>query len=1120
MKKRYALLLLAGSLFTSKGTFAQMVGDCDFLQGNYVEVGVSPSGSFGTTVTAPAGYHVNSGCASTFTDPATGASFSAVGSLGFVADPAMDGWTTGTPYPYWGDYFVPGDPQEGWSIQVNGQEGDAWTPNFSGGSPYSNTLGASMTGTTFSYYTTPTTKVGVWRGTVTGTYPLQITQTTTVYTNKLYFTIHVVIKNTGGSAAPGLYYLRTVDPDNGEPEDGSFTTSNTIQYQLPNANNDVMVTATDPTYSEAFMGLGTRDCRAKCFIIPYSLTPGYNLNALYNETASGYFYTQGDNDVNDEGIGLVYNLGSLAAGDSTDLTYAYVLRAADLDSALAITSPTIYANGALLSLGSDTLNACSSLSDTLPVSVSSGEAYTWTWSPATGLSATTGSSVSVILTELTSAVTYTVIGTPVSASLCSNDTFHFTMLPGQSMPPVVNNVQYCLGDSASALVAYGTNLLWYTAPSGGVGSSTAPVPSTAATGVFTYYVTQTTGACTESIRVPVTVTVTALPVVTASSNTPVCQGNTLSLSSSATPYAGGTLFTWTGPGLPATTGQNITVGGVSMSAAGVYTVSANVNGCIGYDSTSVEIVAKPFITNATPFPPSECRFSDGHIILFGLTPGAGYSLFYDTSALSASTPYVYTQGAPYTADSAGDITISNVPSGNYYNMYVTNWNGCQSNIISVNVHSGAPITAPTLSSNGPICQDSLLLLFASDTVVGSEYSWLGPNGFSSNLQDPSIANATPATIGTYTCVVTKASTGCQGTASITVTYKPTPVFSITSLPAACQTDTLTMNYSGPSYPGATYLWQVPIGSAVVTGGDSISGPVGVEFDSAGHTHVMLTVTLNGCSATDTQAVYVVPTPLASLFITPDICQGDTVTAALSLTSYSPAISHYSWDFDSATVVTSASGTGGPYSIFWSTPGIKVVDVTAYTLQANCPSFTRHDTVKVHPYPDASFTGTAAGCAGDSIVLTATSTDASYSYLWSPSAFFVGALNAPNAVAFVYDPSNIYLTVTSPFGCTATDSVMYNVMACCTVTVPEAFSPNADGHNDYFRPLTAGHHQLNDFRVTNRWGTTVYESVNTDAQGWDGTYNGVPQDVDTYYWYLRYTCDGRTYESHGDVTLVR
>ncbi|MFZ1529384.1 MAG: alpha-amylase family glycosyl hydrolase [Ferruginibacter sp.] len=77
-------------------------------------------------------------------------------------------------------------------------------------------------------------------------------------------------------------------------------------------------------------------------------------------------------------------------------------------------------------------------------------------------------------------------------------------------PVATATVSYCQNAAATALTATGTNLLWYTAATGGTGSSSAPTPSTAAAGTTNYYVSQTVNGC-EGPRASVAVTVTALP---------------------------------------------------------------------------------------------------------------------------------------------------------------------------------------------------------------------------------------------------------------------------------------------------------------------------------------------------------------------------------------------------------------------------------------------------------------------------------------------------------------------------------------------------------------------------------------------------------------------------------
>ena len=109
--------------------------------------------------------------------------------------------------------------------------------------------------------------------------------------------------------------------------------------------------------------------------------------------------------------------------------------------------------------------------------------------------------------------TYTVTGT--AANGCENTAqVTVTVNPLPLAPTVTSPVLYSLGETAIALTAIGTNLLWYTTATGGTGSSLAPTPSTASVGSTTYYVSQTNTNGCESARIPIVVTVQVRTVIT------------------------------------------------------------------------------------------------------------------------------------------------------------------------------------------------------------------------------------------------------------------------------------------------------------------------------------------------------------------------------------------------------------------------------------------------------------------------------------------------------------------------------------------------------------------------------------------------------------------------------
>jgi gliding motility-associated-like protein len=87
-------------------------------------------------------------------------------------------------------------------------------------------------------------------------------------------------------------------------------------------------------------------------------------------------------------------------------------------------------------------------------------------------------------------------------------------------------------------------------------------------------------------------------------------------------------------------------------------------------------------------------------------------------------------------------------------------------------------------------------------------------------------------------------------------------------------------------------------------------------------------------------------------------------------------------------------------------------------------------------------------------------------------------------------------------------------------VPNAFTPNADGRNDVFKPLLFGPATDFSFVIFNRWGGKVFETHNP-AEGWNGKLNGVDASADTYVWLCRYTLEGQSPQiEKGTVQLIR
>lgn len=163
-------------------------------------------------------------------------------------------------------------------------------------------------------------------------------------------------------------------------------------------------------------------------------------------------------------------------------------------------------------------------------------------------------------------------------------------------------------------------------------------------------------------------------------------------------------------------------------------------------------------------------------------------------------------------------------------------------------------------------------------------------------------------------------------------------------------------------------------------------------------------------------------------------------------------------------------------------------------------------------------------AGEQVSLLAQSTQTG-TYSWNNSSVLSDD-EIPNPIATPTDTTEFIVRFRDGNGCVNIDTVKIFVKEVICgdpyIFVPNAFTPNADGNNDYFKPyypLTLVTEVF--FAVYDRWGVPMYETTDLDALGWDGTYNGEKLTGDVYVYFLRARClNGEEYTHQGNVTLLR
>lgn len=124
------------------------------------------------------------------------------------------------------------------------------------------------------------------------------------------------------------------------------------------------------------------------------------------------------------------------------------------------------------------------------------------------------------------------------------------------------------------------------------------------------------------------------------------------------------------------------------------------------------------------------------------------------------------------------------------------------------------------------------------------------------------------------------------------------------------------------------------------------------------------------------------------------------------------------------------------------------------------------------------------------------------YSWSSSTGPVDCADCAETFVEPNTDTRYYLTATDTAGCFVRDSVMVKVLKDRRVFLPNAFSPNGDGVNDFFFLQSKRSETVLDFKVFDRWGNLLFENTgfftNDPAQGWDGRSRGKPLPGGVYF----------------------
>ncbi|MFA6059091.1 MAG: PKD domain-containing protein [Taibaiella sp.] len=183
----------------------------------------------------------------------------------------------------------------------------------------------------------------------------------------------------------------------------------------------------------------------------------------------------------------------------------------------------------------------------------------------------------------------------------------------------------------------------------------------------------------------------------------------------------------------------------------------------------------------------------------------------------------------------------------------------------------------------------------------------------------------------------------------------------------------------------------------------------------------------------------------------------------------------------------------------------------------CPDISYRDSVMVYPLPLVYLGQDDTLCLdGAPVILTNLAPPASESYhlRWSTG-------DTTTSLKVVHPGTYQLQVIANLSGCAGTESI--TVQKDCYTDIPNAFTPNGDGYNDYFFPrqyLSKGVATFK-FILLNRWGQIIFETRNSNGRGWDGRFNQKDQPGGVYIYLMEVSFyNGKTETYKGSVTLVR
>lgn len=260
-----------------------------------------------------------------------------------------------------------------------------------------------------------------------------------------------------------------------------------------------------------------------------------------------------------------------------------------------------------------------------------------------------------------------------------------------------------------------------------------------------------------------------------------------------------------------------------------------------------------------------------------------------------------------------------------------------------------------------------------------------------------------------------------------------------------------------------------------------------------------------CSDTAVKIIVVMPGAPPAFSISDSlICKGERILFSADAL---PGWDELRWEFGDGTMVSGMDTTWHSYEAEGN------LTATLYMNYPYCAEYLLSKTLTVVAPPVLSLGPDTSMCPGQGPLLLTANHSGMGSLLWSDGS--------TGGSMLATQPGDYWVTATMAPGCATTDSI--SIRKDCYLDVPNIFTPNGDGLNDYFFPrqlITAGVVRFH-LQVFNRWGEMMFETNSIDGRGWDGATSGKPQPQGVYVYQITAVFNNGTQEKYtGNVTLIR